>query len=70
MKHIATSRIFETPSGILGERYVCTCGAASTAAQMAGTPDGLAASALFGHRPCAGIRALHESGKDHVEIDA
>ena len=70
MKHIATSTIFETPMGVLGERYECSCGATSTAAECEGTPGGLAYRALFGHRACAGILALHQSGEDRIEIES
>lgn len=71
MKHIAKSEIFETaPNGILGERYTCSCGASSTAAQMAGTPGGNVTSAIFGHRPCVGIIALHNSGDSSIQIEA
>ena len=69
MKHIAKCTFFITSTGFLGEAYNCSCGSSSTAAQMAGTPGGQAINALFGHRPCAGIRALHNHPKcpDKVE---
>ena len=71
MKHVAMSIVFETPSGLLGERYECSCGAVSSAAECAGTPGGLAYRALFGHRRiCAGISALHQSGEDRIEIES
>jgi hypothetical protein len=70
MQHIATSEIFETtPGGVLGERYICTCGKQSTAAQMAGTRGGTVYSALFGHLPCAAIIELHRSGESRVEME-
>lgn len=69
-RHVAKSEIFETtPGGILGERYTCSCGATSTAAQMAGTRGGRAVAAMFGHRPCAGIVALHKSGEMEVIVE-
>jgi hypothetical protein len=67
-KHIATSQDYVTPNGFLAERYRCTCGATSTAAQMAGTPGGRCINALFGHHPCPAIVALHESGESRIEI--
>lgn len=70
MRHIATAEIFETtPGGVLGERYRCTCGANSTAAQCASTPGGGAMNALFGHRPCPAIALLHGSGQERVEME-
>jgi hypothetical protein len=66
--HRAVSEFFETPEGVLGERYVCSCGATSTAAQMAETPGGCVANALFGQRPCVGIIALHNHGDDEIEV--
>ena len=69
MTHVARSVIFETsPGGILGEEYRCSCGAQSTAAQIAGTYRGRAMSALFGHRPCIGVLRLHASGEDIVVV--
>ena len=70
MRHVAQSEFFETtPGGVLGERYTCSCGSSSTAAQMAGTPGGLACSALMGHHPCPGIITLHDSGEARIEIE-
>lgn len=70
MKHTAHAAIFETtPGGILGERYTCSCGAQSTGAQMAQTPGGRAYSAMFGHRVCAGIVALHNADELSVTIE-
>ena len=70
MTRTAKSSIFETtPGGILGERYVCSCGATSTAAQVAGTHGGQVTSALFGNRVCPGIAALHRSGESEITVD-
>ena len=70
MRHVATSEIFETtPGGILGERYACSCGSTSTAAQSAGTGGGRIVNAVFGHRPCIGIRQLHTSGESRIEVN-
>ena len=70
MKHIAESVIFETsPEGFLGERYTCSCGAQSTAAQMAQTRGGCAVSAMFGHRPCRAIYELHTNGDVRIEME-
>ena len=66
--HHAISIVFETPSGILGERYSCSCGSQSTAAQMAQTPGGQEYSSLFGHRPCEVIWMLHASGVDEITV--
>jgi len=68
--HEAHAEIFITPGGILGEHYCCSCGATSTAAQMAHTPGGAMTNSLFGNHPCIGILRLHQSGENFIVVDA
>lgn len=68
MRHVAQASVFVTPSGTLGERYECSCGRRSTAAEChRGVP--IAETAMFGGGPCAAIMALHRSGREQVEYD-
>lgn len=68
--HHAHCDIFETtPGGILGERYICDCGAVSTAAQMAQTEGGRMYNALFGHHPCPAIVRLHETDANDLILE-